>query len=73
MGRVGVSIPAPGVEWEYERATLPRELSRSAVARLLAERAERGGWVLHRVRLTADGTRRVVLRRKIIRQRTSVA
>ncbi len=73
MGRAGLRTPAPGVEWEYERATLSRELSRSAVAQLLAERAERGGWVLHRVRLTRDGTRRVVLRRKIIRQRASVA
>jgi hypothetical protein len=33
------------------------------------DRAEHGGWELDRLRLTADGIRRVVLRRKIIRQR----
>ena len=60
--------PSRGVEWEYERLTIPRELSRSYVTRLLVERAEHGGWVLDRVRVFPDGTRRVVLRRKIIRQ-----
>lgn len=57
-----------GVEYEFERLTLPRELSRSSVTRMLVERAERGGWELDRLRLSSDGTRRVVLRRKIIRQ-----
>ncbi len=60
--------PARGVEWEFERLTLPRDYSRSYVTRLLVERAEHGGWELDRVRISADGTRRVVLRRKIIRQ-----
>lgn len=73
MGRADLRTATPAAEWEYDRVTVPREVSRSAAAQLLAERAERGGWVLHRVRLTTDGTRRVVLRRKIIRQRTSVA
>jgi hypothetical protein len=59
----------PGVEYEFERITLSREFSRNVVTRILVERAERGGWELDRVRLSADGTRRVVLRRKIIRQR----
>jgi hypothetical protein len=61
----------PGVEFEFERLTLSRELSRSAVTRMLVERAERGGWELDRLRLLADGTRRVVLRRKIIRARST--
>jgi hypothetical protein len=61
----------PGVEYEFERLTLSRELSRSAVTRLLVDRAEHGGWELDRLRLTPDGTRRVVLRRKIIRQRST--
>ena len=60
-----------GVEFEYERLTISRDLSRSAVTRLLVERAERGGWELDRLRLSPDGTRRVVLRRKIIRQRST--
>ena len=59
----------PGVEYEFDRLTISRELSRSAVTRLLVDRAEHGGWELDRLRLAPDGTRRVVLRRKIIRQR----
>jgi phage gp46-like protein len=58
----------PGVEYEFDRFTVSRELSRNAVTRLLTDLAERGGWELDRVRLSSDGTRRVVLRRKIIRQ-----
>jgi hypothetical protein len=58
----------PGVEYEYDRITLARDLSRGAVTRLLAERAEHGGWELDRLRIGIDGKRRVVLRRKIIRQ-----
>ena len=58
----------PGVEYEFEKLTLHREHSRSFVTRLLTERAEHGGWELDRVRISADGTRRVVLRRRIIRQ-----
>jgi len=57
-----------GVEWEFERLTIPRDFSRSFVTRMLVERAEHGGWELDRVRIGPDGTRRVVLRRKIIRQ-----
>lgn len=56
------------IEWEYDQITLPRDLSRSAVARLLVERAEKGGWELRSVRIKEDGIRRIVLRRKIIRQ-----
>jgi hypothetical protein len=60
----------PGVEYEFDKLTLSRDLSRSFVTRLLVERAEQGGWELDRLRMSADGTRRVVLRRRIIRQRT---
>lgn len=59
--------PAPGVEWEFERVTFTRELSRNVVTKLLVERAEQGGWVLDRVQIRSDGIRRVTLRRKIIR------
>jgi hypothetical protein len=57
------------VEWEFERITFDREFSRSVVTKLLVERAEHGGWELDRVRITPDGIRRVILRRKIIRMR----
>jgi hypothetical protein len=56
------------VEWEFDKVTFSREFSRNVVTKLLVERAERGGWELARVHIGADGTRRVVLRRKIIRQ-----
>jgi hypothetical protein len=56
------------VEYEFERLTISRDFSRSVVTRMLTDRAEHGGWELDRVRLSPDGTRRVVLRRKIIRQ-----
>jgi len=62
---------SPGVEYEFERLTISREFSRSYVTRMLVERAEHGGWELDRLRLSPDGTRRVVLRRKIIRQRST--
>jgi hypothetical protein len=58
-----------GVEWEFDRLLISREFSRKFVTRLLVERAEHGGWELDRVRIAPDGTRRVVLRRRIIRQR----
>ncbi len=58
----------PGVEYEFEKLTLPRELSRNVVTRMLTDRAERGGWELDRLLLFPDGTRKVTLRRKIIRQ-----
>ena len=57
-----------GVEWEFDRVTFSREFPRNVVTKLLVERAEHGGWELDRVHIGPDGTRRVVLRRKIIRQ-----
>jgi hypothetical protein len=56
------------VEYEFDRLVIPRDHSRNFVTRLLVDRAEQGGWELDRVRITPDGTRRVVLRRRIIRQ-----
>ena len=68
MSRAHRRPPAPGIEWEFERLALSRELSRNAVTRILVERAELGGWTLDRVQIGPAGVRRVVLRRKIIRQ-----
>jgi hypothetical protein len=59
----------PGVEYEFDELLISREHSRNAVTRILVERAERGGWEIDRLRLAPDGTRRVLLRRRIIRQR----
>ena len=68
MSRALRRPPAPGVEWEFDKVTFSREFSRNVVTRLLVELAEHGGWELARVHIAPDGTRRVVLRRKIIRQ-----
>jgi len=57
------------VEWEFERLTIARDFSRNVVAKMLVERAEHGGWERDRVHVAPDGTRRVILRRKIIRMR----
>lgn len=56
------------VEWEYDKITLSRDFGRNVVTRLLVDRAEKGGWELRSVQIGSDGVRRVVLRRKIIRQ-----
>jgi hypothetical protein len=60
------------VEWEFEKLTIARDFSRNVVTKILVDRAEHGGWELDRVRISPDGTRRVVLRRKIIRARLTL-
>ena len=64
--------PRSSAEYEFERLTISPDFSRSFVTRLLVDRAEREGWELDRVRVLHDGTRKVILRRKIIRQPRSV-
>ena len=54
-------------EWEYQHLYLPRGTSRGAARRLLTDHAEYGHWELARLRLLADGSRKVVLRRRVIR------
>lgn len=55
-------------EYEYQSLRLPRGTTRNAARRLLTEHAEYGHWELDRLRLFPDGSRSVVLKRKIIRQ-----
>ena len=59
-------------EFEFIELSFPRGTSREESRRALTERAERGSWELTRLRLYPDGSRRVWLRRKIIRQRPMV-
>jgi Family of unknown function (DUF5703) len=54
-------------DYEYQHLYLPRGTSRSAARRLLTDHAEYGHWELARLRLFPDGSRRVVLRRRVIR------
>ena len=72
MARIQRRPPGRGVEWEFETLVLPKDFSRNVVTRVLVERAEHGGWELDRLRVAPDGTRRVVLRRKIIRVRPTL-
>ncbi|MGH3355226.1 MAG: DUF5703 family protein [Nocardioidaceae bacterium] len=60
------------MDFEFRRLLVPRTMGRSAVRRLLSEEAEYGGWELDRLHLFTDGTRRVVLRRRIIRVRRTL-
>ena len=59
-------------DYEYQRVTIPRGTSRSAAQRLLSDAAEYGHWELDRLRLSPDGTRRVVLRRRIMRVKSTL-
>jgi hypothetical protein len=56
------------VEYEFRDVYVPRGVSRRAATRLLTDHAEYGHWELDRLRLYPDGSRRVRLRRRIIRQ-----
>ena len=55
------------VEWEHKRLYVPRGVPRKACTQLLTEQAEHEHWELERLRLYPDGSRRVVLRRKVMR------
>jgi Family of unknown function (DUF5703) len=60
-------------EFETVEFTLPRGTSREESRRALTERAEYGSWELARLRLYPDGSRRIWLRRRIIRQARPVS
>lgn len=55
-------------EYEFRDVYVPRGVTRAATTRLLTDHAEYGHWELATLRLYPDGSRRVRLRRRIIRQ-----
>ncbi|MER5491943.1 MULTISPECIES: DUF5703 family protein [unclassified Streptomyces] len=55
-------------EYEFVDVYVPRGVTRKDTTRLLTDHAEYGHWELERLRLNPDGSRRVRLRRRIIRQ-----
>jgi hypothetical protein len=60
-------------EYSYLVVYIPRGTSRDAARRMLTDHAEYGHWELSRLRLYPDGSRKAMLRRRIIRQsRTSL-
>ena len=60
------------IEYEFWNLTIPREQSRQAVCRLLTDAAEYQGCELDRLRIPDTGERTIVLRRKIIRMRSTL-
>lgn len=54
-------------EYSYRVMYLPRGTSRDTARRILTDQAEYGRWELARLRLNPDGSRKVTLRRTIIR------
>ncbi|MPV49893.1 MULTISPECIES: DUF5703 family protein [unclassified Pseudactinotalea] len=58
-------------EYEVRVVTLPRGVSRGEVRSLLTEQAEYGRWELARHRIYMGGERKVWLRRRIIRVRST--
>jgi Family of unknown function (DUF5703) len=61
------NLPVGAGDYEYRVLNLPRSLSRGRVRAMLTELAEQGHWELAFVRLHEGGSRRVWLRRRIIR------
>lgn len=57
----GVSING---DWEYAPLRIPSGTSRSAAAQMMSLQSDVGGWELSRLQVYADGTRRVVMRRR---------
>lgn len=59
IGRVSITG-----EWEYAPLRIPPGTGRSAAAQMMALQSGTGGWELDRLQLFADGTRRVMMRRR---------
>ena len=71
-GRVRTGWAAKGGEYEYRVLRLPPSTSGNDARRMLTEQAEYGRWELARTRLFAGGERKVWLRRKTIRVRSTL-
>ena len=54
-------------QYETQQIYLPRGTSRGDARRVLTDHAEYGQWELARLRLYPDGSRRVWLRRRVIK------
>lgn len=63
-------VPRHG-EYEYRTLSIGRDVSRSDASRMLTEEAEYGRWELASTSLYVGGERRVMLRRRIIRARST--
>ncbi len=52
-------------EYEYAPLRIPVGTSRSAAAQLMSMQSDAGGWELARLQLHADGTRKILMRRRL--------
>ncbi|MEN0128053.1 MAG: DUF5703 family protein [Brevundimonas sp.] len=64
---------AAGGQYEYRVLTIPRSASRGDTRRMLTEQAEYGRWELARSVIYVGGERKVWLRRKVLRVRSTLA
>jgi len=64
---------AVGGQYEYRVLTIPRSTSRGDARRMLTEQAEYGRWELARSVIYVGGERKVWLRRKVLRVRSTLA
>ncbi len=55
-------------QYSYMVLYMPRGTSRDTARRILTDHAEYGHWEMSRLRLYPDGSRKVTLRRQVIRQ-----
>jgi hypothetical protein len=68
----GVSSTDASRQYEYRVLTIPRSTTRSDARKLLTDEAEYGRWELARTLLYTGGERKVWLRRRIIRVRSTL-
>ncbi|MGY1747856.1 MULTISPECIES: DUF5703 family protein [unclassified Modestobacter] len=52
-------------EYEYAPLRIPPGTSRSAAAQLMSLQSDTGGWELARLQLHADGSRKIIMRRRM--------
>lgn len=69
MARISAAGPGRVPEYEYRVVSIPRGVSRSEMRRRLTDDAEYGHWELARTRIYLGGSRKVWLRRRILRVR----
>ncbi len=70
-GRRAGQVP-PGTQYEFREVRIPRTTTRTDATRMLTDEAEYGRWELARTRWYAGGERRVWLRRRVIRVRSTL-
>ncbi len=67
MARMSAGRGSRVPEYEYRVVSIPRGVSRSEMRRRLTDDAEYGHWELARTRIYLGGSRKVWLRRRILR------